>query len=263
MGLRVHIGEALIGLLGEHRTLELPEGAARHVQVMRLQPGDELNVFDGAGHEWLTRVTRMGKRDVAVEVVQAVTVDKELATRVTLAVGVPANDRMDTIVEKAAELGVYAIQPLMCERAVLRLSGERAAKKVAHWQAVAISACEQCGRAVVPVIEPVRSLESWVASMGEPSGETVGRRRAVLSLRETKWIGDWLVDAAPGAGSPQEWVFLSGPEGGLSHQEEQMAIQAGFQAISLGSRTLRADTAPIAIMSIVSTLRPPGAQSTD
>ena len=259
MGLRVHIGK-VDAPLASGAELLLPEGAARHVQVMRMQPGEELNIFDGSGQEWVARIVRMGKRDVAVQVTEVAHVDKELADHVTLAVGVPANDRMDTVVEKAAELGVRTIQPLMCERSVLRLAGERAAKKVAHWQAVAISACEQCGRTVVPEVLPVQSIESWLANQGR---ETLPQQKAVLSLRNARWVGDWLKDAAAptqATGLSGSWVFLSGPEGGLSPQEEEAARLAGFQAISLGTRTLRADTAPITVMAILSTRQPPTGQ---
>src|SRR6185295_9204335 len=114
----------------------------RHVQVLRLQPGDAITLFDGRGGEHVAEVLRMGRSEVAVQVGARHEVDRELAVAVTLAVGMPANDRMDALVEKATELGAAAIQPLLCERSVLRLAGERAQKKVAHWRGVAIAACE-------------------------------------------------------------------------------------------------------------------------
>ena len=132
--------------------LELPAGAARHVQVLRLQPGDGITLFNGEDNrEFEAQVTRMGRSDVQVQVGGARAAAREPTRQVHLAVGMPANERMDWLVEKATELGVASIQPLMTERSVLRLSGERAEKKVAHWQSVAVAACEQCGGNRVPL----------------------------------------------------------------------------------------------------------------
>ena len=139
--------------------LDLPAGAARHVQVLRLQPGDSITLFNhGPGWEGVSpcgefeaRVTLMGRSQVQVEIGAHQAVEREAQRAVHLAVGMPANERMDWLVEKAAELGVASIQPLMTERSVLRLAAERATKKVDHWQSVAISACEQCGGNRVPV----------------------------------------------------------------------------------------------------------------
>ena len=121
--------------------IALPSGPARHVQVLRLQPGDEITLFDGHGGEWRSRIEHMGRSTVTVQIEAHVPANRELAFEVTIAMGMPANDRMDSVVEKATELGVAFIQPLVCERSVLRLLGERADKKVAHWQAVA-TACQ-------------------------------------------------------------------------------------------------------------------------
>ena len=156
--------------------LALPEDAARHVQVRRLQPGDELRLFDGAGGEWRARVTRMGKRDVDVHVDAHEAVDRELPFDLEIALGMPTNERMDALIEKATELGVAAIQPLQTERSVLRLDGDRAAKRVAHWQAVAVGASEQSGRTRVPVVAPVRGLAAWLARQADdavPAGRFV------------------------------------------------------------------------------------------
>ena len=147
----------------------LPAAAARHVQVLRLQPGDALVVFNGSdGADWPGEIVRMGRREVDVRLGAPLPVDRELACDVTIALGVPANDRMDALVEKAGELGAAAIQPLVCERSVVRLSGERAEAKRAHWQAVATAASEQCGRARVAVVRPV-------ASLAELAGIAAGR----------------------------------------------------------------------------------------
>ena len=231
----------------------LPAGAARHVQVLRLQPGAAIVLFDGRGGEWSARVVRMGRSEVVVCVDRFHAVERELRLEVTLAVGMPANERMDALVEKATELGVAAIQPLLCERSVLRLCGERALKKVAHWQAVAVAACEQSGRTRVPHIAPVRPLLEWLATLPAP-GASPASTRLVLSLREARTLGVALSGAVNGtpsgavSGDLTELTSLSGPEGGFTDAEEHAARRSGFTPVSLGTRTLRADTAPLALL---------------
>jgi len=220
--------------------LALPDGAARHAQVLRLQPGAALVLFDGSGNEWPAEVVRMGgRREVVVRSGVGVPVDRELPLHVVLAIGVPANERMDAVVEKASELGVAAIQPLVCERSVLRLDGERAEKRRLHWQSVAVAACEQSGRARVPRIGPFIGLSAWLAALPEQGGAT-------------RWLLSPLATAAPGAlPAGAQVTALSGPEGGLSAAEESAARGRGFEAISLGARVLRADTAPLALLAFL------------
>lgn len=224
--------------LSDGLSLDLPAGAARHAQVLRLQPGDAVTLFNGEGGEFDATIERMGRSDVAVRVGAFHALEREAPRAVVLAVGMPANERMDWLVEKAAELGVAGIQPLLAERSVLRVSGERAARKQAHWQAIAIAACEQCGRNRVPVVAPVQELARWCADPGLPS------LRLALSLAP---------DAQPlaslAARAPTEPVLLlSGPEGGLSPAELALLASRGFQPASLGPRVLRADTAPLAAL---------------
>ena len=231
----------------------LPDGPARHVQVLRLQPGDALALFDGRGDEWQATVVGMGRKEVTVQVGALQPTDRELRTPVTLAVGMPANDRMDALVEKATELGVAAIQPLVCARSVLRLDGERAAKKVAHWQSVAVAASEQSGRTRVPVIHPEATLKAWLSSGGAGAGgdgSDATHSRGVLSFEPQAQVAQWLPQLP--AASPL--VFLSGPEGGLSPEELQQALQAGWTPVGLGPRVLRADTAPLMALSLVAGL---------
>ena len=225
--------------------LSLPTGAARHVQVLRLQPGAPLTLFNDAGGEWAATVTRMGRSEVDVLVGAHDATERELPVRVTLAVGMPANERMDWLVEKATELGVDAVQPLVCERSVLRLSGERAEKKRGHWQGVAAAASEQSGRTRVPRIEAVLSLGEWLRALPEPAGASP---RHVLSLGDGVALRDALVTVSEGNAAP---LFLSGPEGGLSPAEEAAALARGFRRLSLGARVLRADTAPLTVMAAV------------
>ena len=215
-------------------TFALPPVAARHVQVRRMQPGEPLVLFDGQGREAAAVVVAMRRDAVDVRVESAPeAVDRELPTAVTLAVGMPANERMDWLVEKAAELGAVRVQPLLAERSVLRLAGERAERRREHWQGIAVAACEQCGRARVPVVEPVRTLAEWLQA------PPAGALRWMLSPGEAG-------PARPAEGRPV--VVLSGPEGGLSPAEVAAARSAGFQGVGLGPRVLRAETAPLAVL---------------
>jgi len=216
--------------------LSLPPGAARHVQVLRLQPGDAITLFNGEGGEFDATVTRMGRSDVEVDVGAHHAIEREAHRAVHLLAGITANERMDWLVEKATELGVASITPLVAERSVLKLKGERAEKKLAHWQGVAVAAAEQCGRNRVPPIHPAVTLTEWLkkSSPGE---------RWVLSLS-----GD--TQPVPSQVSQAPVTVLSGPEGGLSPGEESTALAAGFTPVSLGPRVLRAETAPLAVLAL-------------
>ena len=222
----------------------LPAGAARHVQVLRLQPGDGITLFNGnatLGGEFEATVVRIGRSDVEVKIGRHHAIEREAARPVHLAVGMPANDRMDWLVEKATELGVASIQPLITERSVLRLSGERADKKQAHWQSIAVAACEQCGRNRVPVIHPVASLDAWLKTQQPSRGYLLSLRGGIIPLRE----------AADEEASLSALTFLSGPEGGLSDNEEAAARASGFTGVSLGARVLRAETAALAALTLL------------
>jgi 16S rRNA (uracil1498-N3)-methyltransferase len=236
---RFYCADALVA----HATVLLPPGAARHVQVLRMQPGEALTLFDGRGGEYAATVERMGRSDVSVTVGAHDPVEREAARAVHLAVGMPANERMDWLVEKATELGVAGIQPLMTAHGVLRLAGERAEKKRAHWEAIAIAACEQCGRNRVPLLHPVRPFAGWLESLDAAADA----RLFVLSLAEGT-RGAAAVTAAGAAGTAAEAWVLSGPEGGLHASEEQAAIARGFAPLSLGPRVLRAETAALAAL---------------
>jgi len=217
----------------------LPDDAARHVQVRRLQPGDDLRLFDGAGGEWSAQVTRMGKRDVDVRVGAHDAVDREPPFALEIALGMPTNERMDALIEKATELGAAAIQPLQTERSVLRLENERAARRVAHWQAVAVGASEQSGRTRVPFVAPVRGLGAWLAAQPDPAPHA---GRFVMSTGSAPALARAVTPGSSGG----RWLALSGPEGGLTADEEAAAAARGFTRVSLGGLILRADTAPLA-----------------
>lgn len=226
--------------------IDLPPNAARHVQVLRLQPGDELTLFDGRGGEYSASVLHMGRSDVRVQVGPHADVERECAQVVHLAVGMPSNERMDWLVEKATELGVASITPLMTERSVLRLAGERADKKQAHWQAIAVAAAEQCGRNRVPAVHSVQSLASWL-----PTAQQAGPPAPHCCLLSLRPASSSLSAPTPAGAAV---IFLSGPEGGLSRAEEDAALAAGFTPVNLGPRVLRAETAPLAAL-VALTLR--------
>ena len=220
------------------RTLD--ERARRHVRALRLRDGDPVQGFDGSSGQWSARMCAQGTQ---LELLQFEEVERELARPVDLAVGMPANERMDWLVEKATELGAQAITPLMCTRSVLRLHGERAERRGAHWRGVAIAACEQCGRNRLPLLRQASSMQDWLHGLPQPHGEA----RCVLAAPSQPGalgFGRW----AAGLRDGQAVLALSGPEGGLDEQELALALQAGFVPLSLGPRTLRAETAPLALL---------------
>ena len=235
--------------------LSLPPGPARHAQVRRVQPGDTLQLFDGHGSEWPAEVLAVGRSEVRVRVGLPVSVATELPLHITVALAMPANERMDAVVEKATELGVARIQPLHSERSVLRLSGERAEKKRAHWQAVAEAACEQCGRARVPVVEPVRALNDWLAGLPRDTPADGDSLRLLLSLQPDAQPLPQRSAASTLDPGTRRVVTLNGPEGGLTHDEEHAARRAGFLPTTMGPRVLRADTAPLAALAWLAWLR--------
>jgi 16S rRNA (uracil1498-N3)-methyltransferase len=210
-----------------------------------MQPGHMLTLFNGEGGEFSAEVQHMGRSDVRVVVGEHRDVECEASVQVHLAVGMPANERMDWLVEKATELGAHRITPLMTERSVVRLTGERAEKKQAHWQAVAASASEQCGRNRVPIIDAPERLDAWLARQ-TPQADVV---HGVLSLHASTQPLNALRDGA--AVRPKAWVLLNGPEGGLTDAEDAAARAKGFEALSLGERVLRAETAALSALALL------------
>ena len=241
--------------------LGLPPQAARHVQVLRLQPGDTITLFNGQGNgqpgsegEFEAVIQSMGRSDVQVMVGAYRASARETPRPVHLAVGMPANERMDWLVEKATELGVASIQPLMAERSVLRLKGERSEKKLAHWRGVAIAACEQSGRNRVPQIHDSMSVIQWLKSQAGAPDSSRGNARLLLSLQAGSRP---LAQAVEGLAAAAPLTFLSGPEGGLSPAEEAAALACGFAPVSLGPRVLRAETAPLACLALLGLMGSP------
>ncbi len=248
---RIHVDTPLLA----GAAFTLPPGASRHVQVLRLQPGAAITLFDGQGGQWQAEVLAMGRKDVTARLLAHQAQERELHSQVTLALGMPANERMDALVEKATELGVAAIVPLVCERSVLRLAGERAERRSAHWQAIAVAACEQSGRNRVPQVHPPQPLRDWLASL--PVATPGPGLRLVLSLAaQALPLRQRLACGAAVAGSGPV-SLLSGPEGGLSPAELAAAEAAGHLPTSLGARVLRADTAPLAALAVIAALESP------
>jgi 16S rRNA (uracil1498-N3)-methyltransferase len=218
--------------------LELTGDRARYIgRVLRLRKGDRLNLFDGRGREYGADIVRTGKSSVVVQVIDAIGRDVESPLDIHLLQGVSRGERMDVVVQKATELGIHRITPVQTEYTVVRLSGDRAEKRLAHWRGVAASACEQCGRNQLPGIDPITGLREW---LGQNFGDE--RRRIVLAPGAGQTIGS----LEPPDG---QLTVLIGPEGGLSDDELELATSAGFEAIGFGPRVLRTETAAVAVLS--------------
>ncbi len=217
----------------------LPEGPARHVaRVLRLGEGAPLRLFDGAGQEAEAVLIEAGRKRVVARIEAVSTGGGESPLAVHLGQAISKGDRMDYAIQKAVELGVAAITPLYTEHGDVRLKGEREAKKLAHWQAVAASACEQCGRAVVPPIHPPLGLADWLAERNE-------------ALRLVLHPATGAENALQRAASPASAALLIGPEGGLAEGEVETARGAGFAPLTLGPRILRTETAPVVALSLL------------
>jgi 16S rRNA (uracil1498-N3)-methyltransferase len=228
---RVFVGEALAA----GSTCSVDGSAANHImRVLRLREGDALTLFDGRGGEYGARISGFRKDSVQVDVKEHRDVERESALDLTLAQGISRGERMDWVMQKATELGVTRIIPIVTERTVVKLDERQADRKIEHWRAIVVSACEQCGRNRVPevtlpqpYIEAVRSIDTAVT-------------RVLLSPTGTLRARD--------LGKPTRIAMLIGPEGGLSENEQEAAIAAGFQPLRMGPRILRTETAAIAAL---------------
>lgn len=224
------------GLPATGGAFDLPAGAAAHVaRVLRLAVGDELVLFDGAGQESTASITAVRGTAVSVQAAAAVAVDRESPLRLTLVQGVSRGERMDLVMQKATELGVARLVPVLTERSVVKLDAAQAAKRLQHWQGVVAAACEQSGRAWLPEVAAPQPLLKWLA---QPPA--AGEARFLLHPGSTTRARD--LPALRAA------TLLIGPEGGLSPQEREAALLAGFQDLSLGPRVLRTETAALAAL---------------
>jgi 16S rRNA (uracil1498-N3)-methyltransferase len=222
--------------LAEGAEVALPEAAAHHARVLRLREGDTITLFDGRGGEW--RAQLIGARRAMVRSFEPV--ERESPLAVTLVQGVSSGDRMDYTVQKAVELGVVAIQPVLTRKGVVRLEGRRAQSRLEHWHRVVISACEQCGRNRVPLVHPIATFQDFVTSMQSPAP------RLLLSA-EGRSIREFPVQA--------EATIAAGPEAGFASEERAALEQAGFVKASLGPRVLRTETAALAALAALNALR--------
>jgi len=234
---RFFVGNAL----QSDEVVTLPDEVTRHVQVLRLQPGDTIVLFNGLGGEYSAEIVGMERRDTQVRIGPHRDVEAEPPYRVTLAQGVAGNDKMDWLIEKAVELGATNFVPLTASRSVVRLSGERAVRRQVHWQRIVQASCEQCGRNRLPDVAPARDIAAWLDSLPKRPGE--GELRLLLSPRAN--VAFSTLPAEPPSG---EVTVLIGPEGGFSSQEEAAALDQGFIAMGLGPRVLRTETAGIAVL---------------
>ena len=222
-------------------TIDLPEGATRHAQVLRLRPGDALALFNGAGGEFAGTVFSVSRSKIQVRIDCWKNIERESPLAITLAQGISSGEKMDFTVQKAVELGVAVIQPLLCEKSVVRLDAKRAAAKAVHWRRIAIAACEQCGRNRIPeIFEPLE----------------VGRYRPgkdsmclLLSPSDGKSFKD-VLETTKGP-----VCIVAGPEAGLSESEIAILKTRGFASVSLGPRVLRTETAALAALAALNALR--------
>ena len=222
--------------LGQH---ELPEAQAHYIgRVLRHSAGDAVQLFDGSGQEYLGELIEVGKKAARVELREQLAGQAESPLRIHLGQGLSRGERMDWAIQKATELGAAEITPIVSERCEVRLKDERADKRLAHWRQVAISACEQCGRSILPIIHPPVALNEWQASV----------------QAELKLVLHPIAAPLQSHARPQTLAFLIGPEGGLSDSEVEQTKAAGFHAARLGPRVLRTETAPVVALAVAQQL---------
>jgi 16S rRNA (uracil1498-N3)-methyltransferase len=218
-------------------TVELPPNAARHVSgALRMQAGAELILFNGRGGEFAAAIASVERKRVAVTVTAYIEREAESPLPVHLGIVMSRGDRMDWVVQKSTELGVQAITPLTSERCEVRLQQDRVQKKITHWQQIARSACEQCGRNRVPEIGSVAPLADWTRASSAKLKLVLHHRSAARALDGQ---------------TPGSVALLIGPEGGLTAAEIEVSEGCGFLPLALGTRVLRTETAPLAALAIL------------
>jgi 16S rRNA (uracil1498-N3)-methyltransferase len=241
--IRIHVDQPL-AVAAE---LNLPSQAAEHVaRVLRMNPGDPLTVFNGDGNDYAAVIVTVGKREVSLRIVSAQPLQNESPLSLTLAQGVARGEKMDLIVQKATELGVARIVPLLTERSEVKLDPARAEKRLAHWRAVVASACEQSGRARLPEVVPALPLSTWLDGLVAD-----GALRLAL-LPEATRASRELRFSEPGG------VLVVGPEGGLGERDIAALMAAGFEGLRLGPRILRTETAGLAALAALQALHGDG-----
>lgn len=229
-------------ILAPGGVVSLPPNAALHAgKALRLKAGDAAFLFNGDGNDYLCELISFNKNNVNAKVREVRSNSSESPLNITLAQAISSGDRMDFTLQKAVELGVSAIQPIASQRSVVKLTAERAQKRLAHWKNVVISACEQSGRSIVPEVAAPLSLAGWLS----------GVERFSLRLTMSPAASQTLHELAPPTG---EICLLVGCEGGLTEEEIALASNTGFTPVRLGARILRTETAPLAALSAMQTL---------
>lgn len=233
------------GPLASGATIDLPEGPFRHlVQVLRMQAGDTMMLFDGRGGEYEAVLDTVAKRSATVHVGAHHDVARESALDLTLVQGISKGERMDWTIQKAVELGVRRIVPVTTERTNVHLDAERQEKRLEHWRGVIVSACEQSGRTRVPTLDPLRTYAQYLGI------ESSGIRFALDPLCDES-----LVAAMGSAGEGEAISLIVGPEGGLSATELQQASRCGVRGVRLGPRVLRTETAGVVALAVLQAIR--------
>nr|WP_311459439.1 16S rRNA (uracil(1498)-N(3))-methyltransferase [uncultured Neisseria sp.] len=227
--------------LSPDSVVELPDNVVRHLNVLRVKNTEEIVLFNGNGKSYPALPEVLEKRRASVRILREEATDNESLLNITLVQAVSAAERMDFTLQKSVELGVAEIRPVISERCVVRLSGERAEKRVARWQEIVVSACEQSGRNIVPKVLP---LTTYAQALQQLPQETA---KLLMSLNRAQKLSD----VRPQSGKV---VFMVGPEGGWTEKEEQQAFDAGFQSVTLGKRVLRTETASLAAIAAMQTL---------
>ena len=227
--------------LSPDSVVELPDNVVRHLNVLRVKNTEEIVLFNGNGKSYPALPEVLEKRRASVRILREEATDNESPLNITLVQAVSAAERMDFTLQKSVELGVAEIHPVISERCVVRLSGERAEKRVARWQEIVVSACEQSGRNIVPKVLP---LTTYAQALQQLPQETT---KLLMSLNRAQKLSD----VQPQSGKV---VFMVGPEGGWTEKEEQQAFDAGFQSVTLGKRVLRTETASLAAIAAMQTL---------
>ena len=228
-------------VLSAGRAVSLPDNVVRHLHVLRLKPDEEIVLFNGDGKAYPARLGVLEKRRATAEILREEEADNESPLNITLVQAVSSGERMDFTLQKSVELGVGEIHPILSERCVVRLDGERAAKRVARWQEIVVSACEQSGRNTVPQVLPLVSYQEALRQM--PPEKT----KLLMSVRNAQKLNR-ITPSSDGL------IFMVGPEGDWTESEEQQAFGAGFQAVTLGPRVLRTETASLAAIAAMQTL---------
>ena len=221
-------------------TVALPDNVVRHLHVLRCRAGEKIALFNGNGREYAAVLLRLDKRAAVAEILDDRPFENESPLAVTLVQAVSAGERMDFTLQKSVELGVAAVIPVISSRSVARPEGERAQKRVARWQEIVVSACEQSGRCVVPEVRPLLPYAQALAALPDADAKLLMSLNNRQSLR--------------GIPPPQSVILMAGPEGGWTYEEEEAAFAAGFSGLTLGRRVLRTETAALAALAAMQTL---------